>query len=268
MSAHLTGFRARLLAGPPAFMAWCGMREPNLLETLLREGYDCAVLDWQHGFHDYGSIETGILVAEAQKKPAFVRIGVKGFADAARFLDWGATGIIAPMINSADDARAFVDYVKYPPLGGRSWGAPRQMGMMGYSMSDQLAKSNLSTLAIAMIETREALNALDHILAVPGIDGVLVGPSDLSIALSNGGHVNMLDPEVDTALTHIARVTRAAGKIASAFTPDGTRAAELATRGYHMLSTGTDSSLIRASARAEIAKARNSSGSGAKGGGY
>ena len=117
MSDHLTGFRARLQAGPTAFAAWCAMREPAVAETILKEGFDCAVLDWQHGYHDQASIEAGILIAQAYRKPAMVRIGVGDFAGAARFLDWGAVGIIAPMINSAADAKALVDFLKYPPLG-------------------------------------------------------------------------------------------------------------------------------------------------------
>lgn len=90
MSDHLTGFRARLENGPAAYAAWCGMREPHGLDVILREGYDCAVLDWQHGFHDFQSIETGIITANGLKKPALVRIGVGDFAEGARFLDWGA----------------------------------------------------------------------------------------------------------------------------------------------------------------------------------
>ncbi len=66
------------------------MRDPAVVETILREGFDCAILDWQHGYHDQTSIETAIIVAQAQRKPALVRIGVGDFAGAARFLDWGA----------------------------------------------------------------------------------------------------------------------------------------------------------------------------------
>jgi 4-hydroxy-2-oxoheptanedioate aldolase len=260
MSDHLTGFRARLESGPAAYAAWCGMREPHVLETILREGYDCAVLDWQHGFHDFQSIETGIIAANGLKKPAFVRIGVGDFAQGARFLDWGAAGIIAPMINSAADAKAFAGFMKYPPMGGRSWGPPRAAAAMGFSNAEQLAKGNGATLAIAMIETREAMAELEDILAEPGIDGVFVGPADLSIALTHGGTVDPLHADVDAALTLIARKARAVGKIASAFCPDGRRGAELALRGYQLLSLGTDGSMLRNAARAEIRIARGQAG--------
>ncbi|CAN1530403.1 HpcH 2,4-dihydroxyhept-2-ene-1,7-dioic acid aldolase [Rhabdaerophilaceae bacterium] len=263
MAGHLTGFRARLMAGPTAFTAWSAMREPAGIETLLREGFDSVVFDWQHGFHDQQSIEAGILTAQAMHRPALVRIGVGDFANAARFLDWGAAGIIAPMINSVSDAKAFVDFVKYPPLGGRSWGPARAMGFAGYTAAEQLTTGNDLTLAIAMIETREAYTALDDILGVAGIDGVLVGPSDLSITLTNGAAIDALLPEVDAALSHIAARAKAHGKIASAFCPDGVRAGELANRGYHLLAAGTDGSMFRAGAKAALSAARNGAASSA-----
>jgi 4-hydroxy-2-oxoheptanedioate aldolase len=256
MSEHLTGFRARLQAGPPAFAAWCGMREPAALETILRAGFDCAILDWQHGYHDQASVETGIIAAHALQKPALVRIGVGDFAGAARFLDWGAVGIIAPMINNAADAKSLVSFLKYPPLGGRSWGPTRATGMLGVSNPDQVRHGNNTTLVIAMIETRQALAAVDEIAAVPGIDGLFVGPSDLSITLTDGATVDPLHPDVTAALKVVVAKARAAGKIASAFCPDGARAHELAAMGYQLLSVGTDGFLLRSAARAELARAR------------
>lgn len=256
MSDHLTGFRARLKAGPTAFAAWCGMRDPAVTETILKEGFDCAILDWQHGYHDQTSIESGILVAQAHRKPALVRIGVGDFAGAARFLDWGALGIIAPMINSAADAKTLVDYLKYPPIGGRSWGPTRATGMLGFTNQQQIERGNDATIVIAMIETREGLAALDEILAVPGLDGVFVGPGDLSITLTNGATIDPLHAEVTAALKIVAQKGLAAGKIVSAFCPDGKRAAELVAMGYQLLSVGTDGFLLRSAARAELARAK------------
>jgi 4-hydroxy-2-oxoheptanedioate aldolase len=253
----ILNFAGRLRAGPTAFAAWIGLKDPSLPEIMLREGFDCTILDWQHGFHDFASILNGITSAHAAGKPALVRIGVGEFDAAARFLDWGAMGIIAPMINSAADAKTLVELTKYPPLGARSWGPARALGMTGLSMPDYLAQANTACLTIAMIETRAALNAIDDILTVEGIDGVLVGPSDLSIALSNGALVNANDPDVDLALTQIAASVKKAGKLACAFCIDGERAGELSQRGYHLLSVGTDQLLMKSIARSELAKARN-----------
>jgi 4-hydroxy-2-oxoheptanedioate aldolase len=252
----ILSFARRLHAGPTQFCAWSGMRDPAILEALIREGFDCAVIDWQHGFHDFASVQAGILAAYGQGAAALVRIGVGQFAEAARFLDWGAAGIIAPMINSVADARSFVDYVKYPPHGGRSWGPARATNLTRTAPIEHLHGANDFTLAIAMIETREALAALDDILAVDGIDGVLVGPSDLSITLTGGETVDASHALVDAALTRVANAARARHKLACAFCMDGTRAAELAQRGYHLLSIGQDQILLRMAGRQELAKAR------------
>lgn len=263
-------FPARLQAGPTAFAAWCGMTDTAAPEGLLRDGYDCAILDWQHGFQDFASIQAGILAVHSTGKPALVRVGVGQFAEAARFLDWGAAGIIAPMVNSVADARALVSFLKYPPLGGRSWGPPRAMGITGKSPGEYLKSANGFSLVIAMIETREALDALDGILAVDGIDGALVGPGDMSIALTNGATIDPLHPEVDKALRHVADRAKKAGKIASAFCPDGARAGQLAGWGFQLLSIATDQTLMRMAGKAELAKARagagNPSGGNSSGG--
>jgi 4-hydroxy-2-oxoheptanedioate aldolase len=128
--------------------------------------------------------------------------------------------------------------------------------MMGFSNAEQLARGNDATIALAMIETREAMDALEDILAVPGIDGVFVGPADLSIALTRGAEVDPLHAELDAALSEVARKAHAVGKIASAFCPDGKRGRELAARGFTLLSLGTDGSMLRSAARAELAKAK------------
>ena len=119
-------------------------------------------------------------------KPTIVRVPVGEFALASRLLDAGASGILAPMINSGEDARRLVEFVKFPPLGQRSWGPRAALTLSGLDGPAYLKAANAMTQAIAMIETRAALDALDEILGVEGVDGVFVGPSDLSIALSGG----------------------------------------------------------------------------------
>lgn len=251
----------RLHAGPPAFAAWSGMRDPAIIEAMLAEGFDCTILDWQHGFHDFATVQAAIVSSHAAGAAALIRIGVGQFAEASRFLDWGAAGIIAPMINSVADAKAFVEFMKYPPHGARSWGPARAANLTGLAGVDHLHRANSFTLAIAMIETREALAALDDIMAVDGLDGVLVGPSDLSITLSGAATVDAAHPAVDAALTRVAASAKAHGKLACAFCMDGTRAGELGRRGFHLLSIGQDQILLRLASRQELAKARTGTGS-------
>jgi 4-hydroxy-2-oxoheptanedioate aldolase len=258
-------FATRIRTGAPAFAAWCGIPDPLVPEIMCREGFDCAVLDMQHGAIDYAVAMQGIASCALAGKPAIVRVPVGEFTTASRVLDGGAAGIIAPMVNTVADARALAAFTKFPPMGERSWGPHKALALTGLAPLEYLAQCNGFTLTIAMIETRAALAALDDILAVPGIDGVFVGPSDLSIALTNGATVNQLHPEVDKALDHIAARARAAGKFASAFCADGKRAGEVAAKGYKLMSIGTDNILLRAGSRAALDAAKAGGKAGQQG---
>ena len=139
-----------------------------------------------------------------------VRVPVGDFALVSRALDFGAEGIIAPMINTAADARAFAAAAKYPPIGERSWGPHRATTLAGLAdQSVYLREANDHIITLAMIETRTALANLDAIVDTPGIDGLFLGPSDLSIALSNGGSLDPLSNEVERELDRILAATRA-----------------------------------------------------------
>ncbi len=256
MNNVIATLASSLASRPPLFAAWVVMSEPAVAEALVREGFDTAVLDMQHGIMDLDNVIAGIGLIALAGKPAIVRVPVGDFALAARVLDAGAAAVIAPMINSVADARQFASFLKFPPVGERSWGPHRAITLSGLDAQGYLKQSGQFQLAIAMIETREALAALDDILAVPGIDGVFVGPSDLSIALTNGAVMDVNHPDVDAALTHIAARAKAHSKIAAAFCVDGKRAKTLAARGFSLCSVATDTLMLKAGARAELAAAR------------
>lgn len=257
-SAPLAHLARRLRAGETVLMSWCGLNDASLAEATLREGFDAALLDMQHGAIDFTTTVEAIALAGLAGKPAIARIPVGDFASASRLLDAGAAAIVAPMINSAADARAFAGFAKFPPVGERSWGPHRAQALAGLEGADYFHAANQMHMAIAMIETREALAALDSILDTPGIDGVFVGPSDLSIALTNGATVDAHHPEVDRALDHIAARCKAKNKVAGAFCMTGKRANELAKRGFGLCSVSTDGMMLRIGARAELKAARGS----------
>ncbi len=252
----LVAFASRLRSASPAFVAWTGVRESMNIEVMLRSGCDGVVLDWQHGPADAGAIAEGIQTAFACGKGALVRVGLADVTEAARFLDWGAAGVIVPMINSAAEAQRLVRDLKYAPLGERSYGPIRAAGMAGMSAPEYFAKANAHTLIFVMIETRAGLAALDEILGIEGIDGVLVGPSDLCIALTHGAVVDPLHKAVDAALDTVLAGARKAGKLAAAFCPSGARAGELARRGYNLVSLPTEQMLLRQVTTEELRKAR------------
>jgi len=247
---------AKISSGSPVFVAWLGIAEPVLAEIFAREGYDAVVFDGQHGMYDDNAMARGFATVSSVGVPVIGRIPVGNFALASRFLDLGATGVIAPMINSVEEAKRLVAFTKFPPVGERSWGPARALALTGLSPQDYLKQANDFSLVVAMIETREAIAAVDDILAVAGLDGVFVGPSDLSITLSNGASFNPAGAEVDAAFKHVLARAKAAGKFCGAFSVSPARAAELGRQGFQLVTVSADFAIIREAARNALAIAR------------
>lgn len=253
--APLLALAARLAEGATVRTAWVG-QDPHAASVLARLDFDAVTFDLQHSRLDLSDAVLGIALAGAAGKPAVVRIPVSEFQTASRLLDAGAAGIIAPMINSADEARALVRYCKYPPLGERSFGAYAALAMSGLDRLAYLAEANRFVQVFAMIETREALAALDDILAVDGIDGVFVGPADLSIGLSGGRAIDPDSAEVQAALKQVAAAARAAGKVAGVYSLTGEWAARAAATGMRFIAVGSDTMFMAAGAQQALAAAR------------
>lgn len=250
--------RSRLAAGETLFTAWSAIPDPLVVEFLARSGFDAVTLDMQHGCHDVESVLRGVPAVTLAGKPAIVRIPVGRFETASRALDFGASAVIAPMVNSVEDARTFAAAMKFPPLGERSWGPTRVLALHGIgSPQTYLETANRDTLAIAMIETRAAQRALDAILEIEGIDGVFVGPSDFSIALSNGARIDPNSAEMLAASADVAERAGAAGKIActlAATAEGGRRAREL---GFRLIALANDFGYLSAGASAIVNAARS-----------
>lgn len=245
MTLPVPSLHSLLPAEPARFLGWSCIADPAIAGALARSGFDAVLLDQQHGAHDYHSCCAAITEVALAGKPSLVRIPVGDFAMASRMLDAGASGIVAPMINSVADAQALAAATKYPPVGQRSWGPDRAMWMSGQSDATEfLAGANARALTIAMCETAEAIDALGAILALPGIDGILVGPADLSIALSKGTTIDPAGAAVTAALGEIVRKTRAAGKLPCAFSPSPLRAREMVAMGFQLVSVEYDAMTI------------------------
>jgi 4-hydroxy-2-oxoheptanedioate aldolase len=242
----------RLNSGPPVLSAWCGLPEPTVAGFLAREAFDAVTLDMQHGAIDLAAALRAIPLIAAAGKPALARVPVGDFASASKLLDGGASAIIAPMINTVEDARRLGAFTKFPPLGERSWGPHPALALTGLAPGDYFGRANGFTLSFAMTETREALGIIDEVLAVPGIDGIFIGPSDLSIALSNGRSLDPASVEVEQGLDHALARAKAAGKIAAVYAPTGQRAAEFMRRGFQFIAVASDLAMLRSGAQGAI----------------
>jgi 4-hydroxy-2-oxoheptanedioate aldolase len=248
---------ARLRAGETVYTAWSGIPDAVTVEVVAATGFDAVTLDMQHGGHHEDSVLRGLSPVIAAQKHPIVRIPVGRFDMASRALDFGAEAIIAPMVNSVADAQSFAQATKYPPVGLRSWGPGFAMPRRRTSDSPAwLAGQNDATLAFAMIETRQALDALDGILAVPGIDGVFVGPSDFSIAWTDGKVLDPALPQMMDAIADIARRTIAAGKLAAIYVVDPKLTGRFRDMGYSLIALGSDQRYIAMGAAALLDAAR------------
>jgi 4-hydroxy-2-oxoheptanedioate aldolase len=177
-------------------------------------------------------------------------------------LDAGFAGLICPMINTADDARRLVQSARYAPLGGRSFGPTRANLVHGTGYAKA---ANARIMLLAMIETREALANLDAILAVEGIDGVYVGPSDLGLSLGHEPTLDPTAPEVLDAMAEIVTRTRAAGRIAGVHTGSPAMVRAMLGKGFHFASLLTDVRLFATALSTSLADVRNTAAETVKG---
>jgi 4-hydroxy-2-oxoheptanedioate aldolase len=248
---------SRLAAGETLFTAWSGVPDSLIVEIMALQPFDAVTLDMQHGGHNEDSVLRGLLPVLRAGRHALVRIPVGRFDMASRALDFGAEAVIAPMINSVEDARRFAAAMKYPPVGERSWGPTYAFPRHGKGdFSAWLGESNARTMAFAMVETRAAVEALDGILETPGIDGVFLGPSDFSIAWSYGKTINAGLEDMMATVKSVAERARKAGKHAAIYLTDPKAAPRLADMGYQLFACGSEHQLIARGAEVVLGAAK------------
>lgn len=243
----------RLRAGETVYSGWCTLASPIVAETVAREGFAAVVLDQQHGLWDTASIIAGIGALHHAGATPIVRVPLGDFGFVSRALDFGAEAIIAPMINTATDARQFAAAAKFPPLGERSWGPQRAMMLQGLTVTTEyLRDANDGTLTLAMIETPAAFANVDAIAATPGIDALFIGPYDLSTSLSGGKAQDVQAPEVEKSIDRICAAATKAGKIPGIYCRDTERALAMAERGFRFVTIGSDLGIVREGAAAQV----------------
>lgn len=242
--------RGRVAAGKPLFNAWSTLGVPFAIELAGDAGADVITIDQQHGIGGNIELVACLTAARAASVPALVRVAANDFGLIGRALDAGAQGVICPMINTASDARALADAVKYPPIGSRSIGPYRAR----FLLPDYFHNANGWTVACAQIETREAVGNLDAILTTPGIDMICVGPNDLAISLSEGRHADIRAPEVLATLDVIRAKCREHGVISGIFANDADYAKALIVKGWQVVAVSVDARWLANGAR-EAARA-------------
>jgi 4-hydroxy-2-oxoheptanedioate aldolase len=242
-------FADRLRAREPLLGYWSALDAPVATERIARLGYDYVCLDGQHGYLGYPGMLGALLAISSAGGTGLVRVEANDITPIGRALDAGAGGVIVPLVDSPSDAAAAVASVRYPPDGRRSFAANRS-GLPP-------AEANARNVVIAMIETPGALSEVDAICATPGLDGVYVGPSDLSLAV--GGAFPM-DPavseEFEAAVERVRTAARSAGIAAGIHTPNGATAKRRLAEGFTFASIASDLSHLEQAAKGHLEDAR------------
>jgi 4-hydroxy-2-oxoheptanedioate aldolase len=232
----------------PFLFSWMTMPSSHLAGQLARLPLEGVCLDLQHGMIGFSNAVDMIAAISNAGRPAIVRVLWNEPGLIGQSLDAGAAAVIVPMVNSKAQAEAVVKAAKYPPLGGRSWGGYTAFQTYGMSPSDYLQKANTITQVFAMIETQAALDAVEEIAAVPGLDGLFVGPSDLSIALSKGAGIDKTAKYTLDAMKLIAAAAQKNNLVAGAFAGTADVIKTYAAMGYTFMAGAVDVDLLQAGA--------------------
>ena len=240
-------------AGGAAVNGWLAIPNHFSAETMAHQGWDSLTIDMQHGVVDYQAA-LGMLtaIATTQVMPV-VRVPWLDPGIIMKMLDAGAYGIICPMVNSREDAQKLVAATRYPPLGSRSFGPIRALL---YAGADYGKQANESVIAFAMIETQQALDNLDQILSVQGLDAVYLGPADLSLALGCTPKFDQDEKPVLEAIDHILDRARAHGIAAGIHNATPDYALRMIQKGFQFVTVGSDARFMAAGAQQAISKMR------------
>ena len=234
--------------GGTVLNGWVHIPSPFSAEVLAHSGLDSLTVDMQHGPVDYADLVTMLQAISTTDTVPVVRAPWHDPGLVMRALDAGAYGVICPMVDTPGQAESFVGACRYPPAGYRSYG-PFRAAI--YGGEDYTEHANRTVVTIAMIETREALENLDGILAVDGLDGVFVGPSDLGQSLGYGPGADRDEPEVVEAIDTVVSTARERGLAAGIFTGTPEHASRMIGKGFNFVNVSTDVQLL-AAASAEV----------------
>lgn len=246
--------------GRPTINGWLSIGNPFTAEIMAAQGYDSVSIDVQHGALDYSMLLPMFQAMRASGVVPMARVPWLEPGIIMKVLDAGAYGVICPMINTPEQAVELVSYLRYPPAGQRSFGPTRANFSAG---ANYAVESNDEILAFAMVETAEAMRNLDAIAATPGLDGIYVGPADLTFSLHQGRLAPGFDreePEMIEALRTIVAACKRHDKRAALHCGTADYAARAIEWGFDMTTVSGDSRLLAAAAQASVARFRELTG--------
>jgi len=237
-------FRQRLKDHEMLLGTIVSLASPEVAEVLSAAGFDWLFIDAEHSPLDALTIQR--ILQGAGTTPCLVRLARGDEVSIKKALDVGAAGIIAPLINSAERAAEVVRHAKYAPLGTRGVGVGRAHGY-GFAFQEYVSNANEDTVVVVQAEHIEAVNNMEAIVQVPGVDAVLVGPYDLSASLGRLGEV--AHPDVFAAIERVTQICRAAQMPLGIFGMTAEAVRPYIERGYTLLAVSIDTVLLGTAAR-------------------
>ncbi|WP_085316571.1 HpcH/HpaI aldolase family protein [Derxia lacustris] len=239
--------------GAAAVNGWLAIPNGFSAETMAHQGWDALTIDLQHGLVDYQAMVGMLQAISTTATVPVVRVPWLEPGILMKTLDAGAYGVICPMINTREDAQKLVAYTHYAPRGVRSFGPIR--GLL-YGGPDYPAKANDTIVTFAMIETAQALDNLDDILSVEGLDAIYIGPSDLSLSLGCKPTFDDVDPRAAEAIDHIVARARAHGVVAGIHNGGTEAALARIAKGFQFVTVSSDARLMAAGAQQVLGRMR------------
>ncbi len=237
-------------SGRAAVNGWCAIPSSWSAELMAHAGWDSVTLDLQHGLIDYSTALPMLQAISTTSTIPLARVPWNEPGIIMKLLDAGAYGIICPMINSREECERFVGACRYAPMGYRSNGPTRAVI---YAGDDYQPNAADHILTFAMVETGEAIKNLDAIVSTPGLNGVYVGPSDLSLSMQGKPRMDLRDDEMLPVLDAIAAACKKYGVIAGIHCNDTDYANFIIERGYQFVTIRSDGALLSAIAKQAVA---------------
>ncbi len=237
--------------------SWMSMGHVSIAEILASAGFDWIVVETEHTAIDVSEVLRLLIAIEGRGAVPLVRLAWNDPIQAKAVMDSGAAGVIVPMVNSKEEAELAVNSVKYPPLGFRGVGLARAQGY-GPGFDEYMECANRDGLLLLQIEHIDAVNDIEEILSVPGIDGTFIGPYDLSCSMGLPGQLD--HPDVEAAKQRVLEATQQRGLAAGIHLvhPDTARRdlQNYSEKGFRFIALGTDILFLGDSARALQNEAR------------
>lgn len=255
----MRNFREQCTGGACVIGTFAAIPHPVAIEVTAAAGVDFLCIDWEHAQIGRERIEDLVRAADVHGVPAMVRVPGHAPEAIAAALDAGAAGVLVPRVSTAAQARAAVEAMRYPPVGGRGVG-PGRAAAYGYRIPDYLAAANASLLLAIQVETAEGLANIEAIAAVEGIDVIFVGPGDLSVSIDAMGPEE--HSKLEAAIMAIAQASERAGRTVGIFRPSPDDVDRWIAAGIRFFILASDTMFLGASVATGIGAARKRAAAG------